>query len=90
VVFLCRKNWVFFGSTQGGQTAAIHCSFTSTFHRLGVEPWAYLQDVLTRLPSTPREQLTDLLPNHWAATRQASPAPTSDPAPPPPPASTPP
>jgi hypothetical protein len=31
--------------------------------RLGVEPWAYLNDVLTRLPATPAGQLGDLLPD---------------------------
>jgi hypothetical protein len=45
-----RKNWLFVGSAQHGQTAAVLMSFTSTCQRLGVEPWAYLQDVLTRLP----------------------------------------
>ena len=45
--------------------------FTSTCQRLGVEPWAYLQDVLTRLPTTPAEQLAALLPDHWQATHQA-------------------
>jgi hypothetical protein len=35
-----RKNWLFVGSPQGGQTAAVLISFTSTCHRLGVEPWA--------------------------------------------------
>ncbi len=48
-----RKNWLFVGSPRGGQTAAVLISFTSTCQRLGVEPWAYLQDVLTRLPTTP-------------------------------------
>src|SRR5207244_7391373 len=40
-----RKNWLFVGSANGGRTAAALFSFTSTCHRLGVEPWAYLQDV---------------------------------------------
>ena len=44
-----RKNWLFVGSPQGGQTAAVLMSFTSTCKRLGVEPWSYLQDVLTSL-----------------------------------------
>jgi hypothetical protein len=39
--------------------------------RLGVEPWAYLQDVLTRLPATPDEQLSELLPDRWLAAHQA-------------------
>jgi transposase len=66
-----RKNWLFVGSPQGGQTAAVLVSFTSTCQRLGIEPWAYLQDVLTRLPTTPVGQLGDLLPDHWQAARQA-------------------
>jgi transposase len=75
-VALGRKNWLFVGSPAGGRTATVLLSFTSTCHRLGVEPWAYLQDVLTRLPSTPGERLTDLLPDHWQAARAASTAPT--------------
>jgi transposase len=66
-----RKNWLFVGSPHGGQTAAVLMSFTSTCQRLGVEPWAYLQDVLTRLPTTPAEQLDDLLPDHWQAAQGA-------------------
>jgi transposase len=66
-----RKNWLTVGSPRGGQTAAVLFSFTSTCQRLGVEPWAYLQDVLTRLPATPVGQLGDLVPDHWQATRTA-------------------
>jgi transposase len=66
-----RKNWLFLGSEQGGKTAAILMSFTSTCKRPGVEPWAYLQGVLTRLPTTSSEQLADLLPHHWQVARQA-------------------
>jgi transposase len=65
-----RKNWLFIGSPQGGQTAAVLMSFTSTCKRLGVEPWAYLQDVLSRLPTTPAGQLSDLLPDPWKAARE--------------------
>ncbi|HEV3259186.1 MAG TPA: transposase domain-containing protein [Gemmataceae bacterium] len=46
-------------------------SFTSTCQRLGVEPWAYLQDVLTRLPTMSAGQLGGLLPDRWQAARQA-------------------
>jgi hypothetical protein len=65
-----RKNWLSIGSPRGGRTAAVLFSFTSTCQRLGVEPWAYLQDVLTRLPATPAGQLGGLLPDHWAAARR--------------------
>ena len=62
-----RKNWLFFGSNKGGTTAAVLFSFTSTCRRLRVEPWAYLRDVLTRLPTKAPEQLGDLLPDRWQA-----------------------
>src|SRR5712692_352224 len=65
-----RKNWLFVGSEQGGKTAAVLISFTSTCNRLGIEPWHYLQDILTRLPATPRDQLADLLPDRWQAAHQ--------------------
>jgi transposase len=67
-----RKNWLHVGSDKGGRTAAVLFSFTSTCHRLGVEPWAYLTDVLTRLPATPLESLSDLLPDCWQAARTAA------------------
>ena len=75
-----RKNWLFMGSPQGGQTAAVLVSFTSTCRRLGVEPWAYLQDVLTRLPALSAGQRGALLPDCWQAARPAQGA-TPPPAP---------
>jgi transposase len=63
-----RKNWLTIGSPRGGETAAVLFSFTSTCQRLGVEPWAYLRDVLTRLPTTPSGHIGELLPDRWQAT----------------------
>ena len=78
-----RKNWLSIGSPRGGQTAAVLFSFISTCQRLGVEPWAYLQDVRARLPATPAGQLAYLLPDRWPAERRAaqmakSPAPATE------------
>jgi transposase len=67
-----RKNWLFVGSVKGGRTAAVLFSFTSTCQRLGIEPWAYLHNVLDRLPTTPVDQLADLLPDRWQAAHQAA------------------
>jgi transposase len=71
-----RKNWLFVGSDKGGQTAAVLYSFTSTCHRLGIEPWAYLKDVLERLPTLTTERraesLAELLPDRWKAARAAA------------------
>jgi hypothetical protein len=69
-----RKNWLSVGSPRGGQAAAL-MSFTSTCRRLGVEPWSYLQDVLTRVPALPAERRGELLPDRWEAARRAREAP---------------
>src|SRR5262249_9597807 len=66
-----RKNWLFVGSPQGGRTAAILFSFTSTCQRLGVEPWRYLRDALERLPGLPAERHAEFLPDSWQAARPA-------------------
>lgn len=67
-----RKNWLFVGSEKGGHTAAVLLSFTATCTRLRVEPWAYLQDVLTRLPTTPTAELPSLLPDRWQPAKPAN------------------
>jgi transposase len=64
-----RDNWLFFGSDQGGRTAAILFSFTATCKHLGMDTFAYLRDVLERLPTHPAECLQDLLPHRWQAAR---------------------
>jgi len=57
-----RKNWLFFGSDQGGKALAILSSFTATCQQFGINPWTYLRDTLTKLPTTPTDQLHTLLP----------------------------
>jgi transposase len=78
-----RKNWLTIGSPRGGRTAAILMSFTSTCARLQIEPWSYLNDVLTRLPALPAEHLIELLPDRWEAARRAHLTPPVSSPPPP-------
>jgi len=66
---LGRKNCLFVGSDRGGATAAILYSFTASCRRHDLEPFAYLRDVLTRLPTQPSDRLAELLPDRWAAAR---------------------
>jgi transposase len=66
VVAIGRKNYLFFGSDVGGETAAVLYSFTQTCQALGIEPWRYLRDVLERLPSHSDDRLAELLPDEWA------------------------
>ncbi len=66
-----RKNYLFLGSDAGGRTAAVLYSLVSTCQRHGIDPWAYLRDILTRLPELPSERLEDLLPDVWAKAQRA-------------------
>jgi transposase len=61
-----RKNWLFTGSEQGGKTMAVLFSLVSSCQRHGHDPFAYLRDVLTRLPDLPKERLSELLPDRWS------------------------
>jgi hypothetical protein len=68
-----RKNWLFAGSDEGGKTAAVLYSITTTCKSLGIEPWGYLRDILTTIPEHPAERLPELFPTSWAAVqRQAA------------------
>jgi transposase len=72
-----RANWLFVGSDQGGKTASVLFSFTATCKVLGIDSFAYLRDVLRRLPTHPAERLEELLPHRWKAAQAA----TNDPNP---------
>ncbi len=60
-----RKNWLWYGSDRGGQTAAILTSFTATCKRLHIDPFAYLRDVFERISAHPANRLAELLPDRW-------------------------
>ena len=60
-----RKNWLFIGGDGGLPTASVLLSLCASAKRHGLNPWAYLTDVLTRMATKPTD-LTPLLPDHWA------------------------
>lgn len=60
-----RGNWTFFGSDNGGTTAAVLMTFAASCKRAGVEPFAWFQDVLSRIPAHPITRLAELLPHNW-------------------------
>ena len=64
---LGRKAWLFFGNPTAGETAAKLFTLTKTCNRHRIDPFAYLQDVYARLPTTPVDELPSLLPDRWIA-----------------------
>lgn len=64
-VALGRKNWLFAGSLRGGLRAAAVMSLIQSARLNGHDPYAYLKDVLARLPMQKNHQIAELLPHRW-------------------------
>lgn len=63
-----RKNWMFAGNDDSGGWAAVMYSLIRSCELNGVEPWAYLRDVLSRLAEGwPEARLGELLPHRWSS-----------------------
>jgi transposase len=61
-----RNNWTFFGSDNGGKTAAVLRSFISSCELVRIDPFAWFRDVLGRIAEHPIQRLEELLPHRWA------------------------
>lgn len=68
-VALGRKNYLFAGSDAGGEHAAAIYSLIGSAKLNGLDPEAYLREVLTRIPDHPINRIGDLLP--WNITTPA-------------------
>lgn len=81
-----RKNWMFLGNDQGGRTAAVLFTMVASCKANGVDPFAWLRDVLADLPTRlaaarPKPpDVTDLLPDRWLQAHPAARLPTNRPA----------
>jgi transposase len=60
-----KKNWLFFGSPEAGQRSAVVYTLIEKCRMHGINPCAYLKDVLTRLPSTTNQTVSELTPLNW-------------------------
>lgn len=65
-----RRNWTFCGSDSGGQRAAVFYTLIETCRLNGVDPQAWLADVLARIADHPANRIGELLPWNWKAARQ--------------------
>jgi transposase len=64
-IALGRKSWLFCGSDRGGARAAAMYSLIITAKMNGVDPQAWLTDVLARIAEHPANRLDELLPWNW-------------------------
>lgn len=64
-----RKNYLFCGSHDAGERAAMMYSFFASCKTMDINPWEWLRDILQRLESHPHKQIEELLPGNW---KQAS------------------
>ncbi len=62
---LGAKNWLFVGSPDAGKNSAIIYTILESCRRRGIEPMAYLSDVLRRLPSMTNQEAETLAPKNW-------------------------
>lgn len=69
-IALGRKAWLFAGSDRGGERAAAIYSLIVTAKLNGVDPRAWLADVLRRIADHPASRLNELLPWTWQSLNQ--------------------
>jgi transposase len=65
-----RKNWLFVGNDGAAEWNTVAVSLIASCQMHGVEPWAYLRDVLTLLPVWSQTRVLELAPKSWVKTRE--------------------
>ncbi len=65
-----KKNWLFIGQAEAGERSAIIYTVIESCRRRGLNPYAYLKDVLTRLPRMTNRQIPEVTPQAWAKTQR--------------------
>jgi transposase len=64
-IALGRNNWLFAGSLRAGERAAAVMSLIHSAKLNGLDPYAYMRDVLERLPTQQASRISELLPHCW-------------------------
>ena len=60
-----RVNWTFAGSPAGAERATVLYSLVASCKELGINPAAYLKDVIERIPTHPARLIAELTPRGW-------------------------
>lgn len=67
---LGKKNWLFIGDGETGERSAILYTLVENCRRLGIDPYAYLRDILAKLPTLTNRQIKDVTPVAYAQAMQ--------------------
>src|SRR5690606_35371465 len=68
-----KKNWLFIGHPKSGQRAAIIYTMVENCRMHGIDPLAYLTDVMPKLVDRKAgAEVGDLLPRQWTTARQVA------------------
>jgi transposase len=71
-VVLGRKNFLFCGNVEsGGERAEVFFSLAQSCRRLGVDPFEYLKDVISRISTHPASRIGELTPRGWKEARES-------------------
>ena len=70
-----KKNWLFIGEAEAGHRGAILYTIVESCRRRGIDPQAYLREVLTRLPRMTTSQIPEVTPEAWSKTQRQGRAP---------------
>ena len=68
-----KKNWLFIGAADAGQRGAVLYTIVESCRRRGIDPLAYLREVLTRLPKMTTGQIPEVTPEAWAKAQRQPP-----------------
>ncbi len=60
-----KKNWLFIGDADAGERSAILYTVIENCRRRGIDPYAYLRDIFTRLPQMTNRQIPEVTPSAW-------------------------
>jgi transposase len=63
-----RRNWIFLGSDDGGETNTVFVSLLASCRLHQIEPLSYMRDLLCLLPRWPKHRLLELAPVNWQKT----------------------
>ena len=71
-VIVGRNNWMVFASPRGGEVASRLYSLVLSCKHAGIDPQAYVEDVLVRVSTTPASEISSLTPWAWAQAAAAA------------------